>query len=237
MAALTARDDTDLPPIRRQRGRGLRALAAAAAAATVAGRDGADPEGGLVTLDEFLRETGQAGSASSEAERHLQMLLLMHRRSDRERAAESPWRRSMFDHTPVGRLRAAPFDASAPAAATTGERAGGDSFDTLVGQIRRIGALQDLMLNTVDTTAATLEDTVGSGRAAEASPPTEEEEQPANRRDRNRSIVDGLRVREARLRAMQMRIDQLVSEFATLRSTQRELRRVCTCGMILHGGG
>ncbi|KAI5838148.1 hypothetical protein DFP73DRAFT_274263 [Morchella snyderi] len=73
-----------------------------------------------------------------------------------------------------------------------------DSFDTLVSQIQRIGALQDFMLNSITTppdptpTAAT---------------------------------VAGLRIREARLRAMQTRLDLLANEFTVLSSTRREMRR------------
>jgi hypothetical protein len=123
----------------------------------------------MLTLDEFLRETSQASSASND----LQTLLLMHRPRRTE--------------------------------------ASRDSFDTLVSQIRRIGALQDVMLNNVDAVTTNLEDAEDGG---------------GGRRERNRSAVDALRIREARLRAMQTRIDLLASEFALLRSTRRELRRV-----------
>jgi len=241
----------------------------------------------MLTLDEFLRETSQASAASNEAERHLQALLLVHRRGERERERrgdrdrdrerdlapnEALWRRSLFDHTPAGRLRpglgpgpggaaAATTTATAsytplppapgmspatagtgspsprPAAGTTsasaattdrpGAAGGLDSFDTLVTHIRRIGALQDVMLNNVDSTTANLEDAVSEValREAMAQEPEPEPTGP-NRRDRNRSAVDSLRIREARLRAMQTRIDLLASEFALLRSTRRELRRV-----------
>jgi hypothetical protein len=125
----------------------------------------------LLTLDEFLRETSQASTASND----LQTLLLMHRPRRTE--------------------------------------ASRDSFDTLVSQIRRIGALQDVMLNNVDAVTTNLEDAEDGGGGG-------------GRRERNRSAVDALRIREARLRAMQTRIDLLASEFALLRSTRRELRRV-----------
>lgn len=52
------------------------------------------------------------------------------------------------------------------------------------------------------------------------------EEQEEQGREGERGTVAALRVREARLRAMQTRIDLLASEFALLRNTRRELRRV-----------
>ncbi|KAH8146763.1 uncharacterized protein LAJ45_09137 [Morchella importuna] len=76
-----------------------------------------------------------------------------------------------------------------------------DSFDTLVSQIRRIGALQDFMLNSTTTPP---------------DPPTP---------TATAATVASLRIREARLRAMQTRIDLLANEFAVLSSTRREMRR------------
>jgi hypothetical protein len=191
-------------------------------------RDGSSTDNSMLTLDEFLRETSQASAASNEAEHHLQTLLLMHRRGDRDRAGSENWRRSLFDHTPAASARLrftapAPGTSLSPPSPTGNDRPGIDSFDTLVGQIRRIGALQDAMLSTVDSTTASLEDSTinrsGAGTTADGEPSP-------NRRERNRSAVDSLRVREARLRAMQTRIDLLASEFQLPRSTRRELRRV-----------
>ena len=148
--------------------------------------------GAMLTLDEFLRETSRASSipavagayppSAAETERQLHAMLLMSRdrRNPADRDASLPPR--------------SPFTP------------GSDSFDTLVTQIRRIGALQDAMLSNVDSTTSSLEDYA--------------------RRERSRSAVDTLRIREARLRAMQTRIDLLASEFQLLRSTRRELRRV-----------
>ncbi|KAF8537027.1 hypothetical protein BDD12DRAFT_253432 [Trichophaea hybrida] len=185
-------------------------------------RDGSSStDNSMLTLDEFLRETSQASAASNEAERHLQTLLLAHRRSDRDRPGSEDWRRSLFDHTPSAsarlRLTSSGTASLSPPSPTGNDRPGIDSFDTLVSQIRRIGALQDAMLSTVDDTTASLEDstinrTSGGGTTVEG--------------ERRRSAVDSLRVREARLRAMQTRIDLLASEFQLLRSTRRELRRV-----------
>ena len=148
--------------------------------------------GAMLTLDEFLRETSRASSipavagayppSAAETERQLHAMLLMSR--DRRNPADR--------------------DASLPPRSPS--TPGSDSFDTLVTQIRRIGALQDAMLSNVDSTTSSLEDYA--------------------RRERSRSAVDTLRIREARLRAMQTRIDLLASEFQLLRSTRRELRRV-----------
>lgn len=156
--------------------------------------------GNMLTLDEFLRETSRASgipatgaapsppAAPAETERRLHTMLLM------------------------GRDRRSPADRDASLPPRSPPTAGSDSFDTLVTQIRRIGALQDAMLSNVDNTTTSLEDYA--------------------RRERNRSAVDSLRIREARLRAMQTRIDLLASEFQLLRSTRRELRRVCCVPLV-----
>lgn len=162
--------------------------------------------------------------------------------------------RTLVEHTPAGRARilgalpggsstgspvAAPLR-SVPYTYTPLPVAGQDSFDTLVGQIRRIGALQDFMLSGIvegesvaaatagsSSEAATEEDTSvegsrvggGGGAGGDYGVGTGGEEA-------ERNAVAALRVREARLRAMQTRIDLLASEFALLRNTRRELRWV-----------
>ncbi|EPS39269.1 hypothetical protein H072_6952 [Dactylellina haptotyla CBS 200.50] len=115
-----------------------------------------------------------------------------------------------------------------------------DSFQALVNQIRRIGALQDYMLNSVDETAASLEESLSihsqalnqalntqpqsssnTTSSATANPPPLSGFPDIN----SQNYYTSLRVREARIRTMQSRIDLLASEFALLRSTRRELRR------------
>ncbi|KAK6352480.1 hypothetical protein TWF730_009305 [Orbilia blumenaviensis] len=111
-----------------------------------------------------------------------------------------------------------------------------DIFPTLINQIRRIGALQDYMMNSVDETAASLEESLSihsqainqalnnpalntnaiSLSGAPTSVPLPEI--PSNQ-------YTSLRIREARIRTMQSRMDLLASEFALLRNTRRELRR------------
>ncbi|KAK6498785.1 hypothetical protein TWF481_011358 [Arthrobotrys musiformis] len=116
-----------------------------------------------------------------------------------------------------------------------------DSFQTLVNQIRRIGALQDYMLNSVDETAASLEESLSlhsqalnqalslqsSASAANqtAAPATSNPAPAALPEISSQSYYTSLRLREARIRTMQSRIDLLASEFALLRTTRRELRR------------
>ncbi|KAF3155454.1 hypothetical protein TWF225_002913 [Orbilia oligospora] len=112
-----------------------------------------------------------------------------------------------------------------------------DSFQTLVNQIRRIGALQDYMLNSVDETAASLEESLSLHSQAlnqalntQSSAPTADTStsaaSPTILPDLNsQNYHTSLRIREARIRTMQSRIDLLASEFALLRSTRRELRR------------
>ncbi|KAF3933030.1 hypothetical protein ABW20_dc0106559 [Dactylellina cionopaga] len=116
-----------------------------------------------------------------------------------------------------------------------------DSFQTLVNQIRRIGALQDYMLNSVDETAASLEESLSLHSQA-LNQALNSPSQPTTTTSTNSAVAPSapstlipdinsqnyftsLRVREARIRTMQSRIDLLASEFALLRSTRRELRR------------
>ncbi|RPB03893.1 hypothetical protein L873DRAFT_1826103 [Choiromyces venosus 120613-1] len=81
------------------------------------------------------------------------------------------------------------------------------TFANLVGQIRRIGELQDFVLSSAD----------------EANNPENPDRTAAEGETR---IASALGNRESRLRAMQTRIDLLASEFQLLRNTRRELRRV-----------
>lgn len=196
--------------------------------------------------------------------------------------------RTLVEHTPAGRARilsALPGSTGSLAAAaapppplrsvpytyTPVPPANQDSFDTLVGQIRRIGALQDFMLSGIVegesvpvATAAS-----SSGVATEEYPSTAgarvggnilargdimaradilargdilaradvlargESATGTGGEEAERNAVAALRVREARLRAMQMRIDLLASEFALLRNTRRELRWVSSIFSIL----
>jgi len=111
----------------------------------------------------------------------------------------------------------APASTSVSPPSPTSSSAGSlDSFDTLVTQIRRIGALQDVMLGGTDSTATTaLEDSTVGATADDASSA-----------ERERNTMSNLMIRQARLRAMQTRIDLLADEFEFLRNTRRELRRV-----------
>ena len=167
----------------------------------------------MMSFEEFLRESSQAGPTSSEADRNLQMLVLMHRRN--EWLAESTWRPARVRLAPSRNPRPAPVVPSSAASETPADPPG--SLDSLVGRFRHISALQELVLGNADreSSALTYQPDAAGG-----------DDQLANRRDRNRSIVDSPRAREARLRAMQQRIEQLVAEFAALRSAQREMRRV-----------
>ncbi|RVD87978.1 uncharacterized protein DFL_002178 [Arthrobotrys flagrans] len=129
---------------------------------------------------------------------------------------------------------------TAPARSSSPGARNQDSFQTLVNQIRRIGALQDYMLNSVDETAASLEeslslhsqalnqalDTQPSTSAANPAASTTSSTAPTTLPDiGSQNYYTSLRIREARIRTMQSRIDLLASEFALLRSTRRELRR------------
>lgn len=161
--------------------------------------------------------------------------------------------RTLVEHTPAGRARilgALPSSSTgSPAAAplravpytyTPLPPASQDSFDTLVGQIRRIGALQDFMLGgnlagestpaaTVPTTSETATEeypSVVEARVGGSTVARGESGAGTGGDEAERNAVAALRVREARLRAMQMRIDLLASEFALLRNTRRELRWV-----------
>ncbi|KAF3932618.1 hypothetical protein ABW19_dt0200232 [Dactylella cylindrospora] len=117
-----------------------------------------------------------------------------------------------------------------------------DSFQTLVNQIRRIGALQDYMLNSVDETAASLEESLNlhsqavnralnshsqsqSSSSATRDTPSSTSSSVVIPDVNSQGYYTSLRVREARIRTMQSRIDLLASEFALLRTTRRELRR------------
>lgn len=184
--------------------------------------------------------------------------------------------RTLVEHTPAGRARilgalpggstgslaaaaAAPPLRSVPYTYTPVPPANQDSFDTLVGQIRRIGALQDFMLSGIVEGESVPVATAASSSGAA----TEENSSTAGVRvggnilargdilaradvlargesaagtggeEAERNAVAALRVREARLRAMQMRIDLLASEFALLRNTRRELRWVGSIFSIL----
>lgn len=96
------------------------------------------------------------------------------------------------------------------------------------------------MLNSVDETAASLEeslslhsqalnqalDTQPSTSAANPAASTTSSTAPTTLPDiGSQNYYTSLRIREARIRTMQSRIDLLASEFALLRSTRRELRR------------
>jgi hypothetical protein len=212
--ALTARDETSpAPSTRRSRG------------SVSTSSNSADNQ--VLTLDEFLRETSAASAATNDAERHLQQTLRALHHS-----AADPWmsQRSLFDRTPGGRVRLTPLmtttaaggSSTAPASTSvsppspTSSSAGSlDSFDTLVTQIRRIGALQDVMLGGADSTTTVLEDSTVGAMADDASSA-----------ERERNTMSNLMIRQARLRAMQTRIDLLADEFEFLRNTRRELRRV-----------
>ncbi|EWC47382.1 hypothetical protein DRE_00350 [Drechslerella stenobrocha 248] len=129
---------------------------------------------------------------------------------------------------------------SSPAAATAMSPSGQapESFQALVSQIHRIGTLQDFMLNSVDETAASLEEslsihshalnralTPASQALMGASLSTAISSSSTGPDISSQNYYTSLRVREARIRTMQSRIDLLASEFALLRSTRRELRR------------
>ena len=136
---------------------------------------------------------------------------------------ERLWRNSLLDHptgtrvrlTPAGLLVAPLISPYTSTAASPPQTEDGETFETLVSQIRRIGDLQDVMLNAVEPSGPAPEDSTTGGEDGD------------ERTDRDRTAVAGLRVREARLRAMQTRIDLLVNEFNLLRDARRELRRVC----------
>ncbi|KAJ6261443.1 hypothetical protein Dda_4113 [Drechslerella dactyloides] len=127
---------------------------------------------------------------------------------------------------------------NSPAAAASPNSQAQDSFQTLVNQIRRIGALQDYMLNSVDETAASLEESLSLHSQAlnqalngpsQANAASTSVASPAAIPDvSSQNYYTSLRVREARIRTMQSRIDLLASEFALLRTTRRELRRAET---------
>lgn len=160
--------------------------------------------------------------------------------------------RTLVEHTPAGRARilgALPSGTGSPAATpsrpvpytyTPLPAAGQDNFDTLVGQIRRIGALQDFMLSGIvegesvpAATAASSNETAteenngtGGARIGGGVVARVENGAGAGGEEAERNAVAALRVREARLRAMQTRIDLLASEFALLRNSRRELRWV-----------
>lgn len=164
---------------------------------------------------------------------------------------ESASWRTLVEHTPAGRARilsalpsgAGPIAATPPRPVpytyTPMPAASQESFDTLVGQIRRIGALQDFMLSGIvegesvpAATAASSNETAteeyGTGVAGVGGAVGARVEHGAGTggEEAERNAVAALRVREARLRAMQTRIDLLASEFALLRNSRRELRWV-----------
>ncbi|KAK6339308.1 hypothetical protein TWF718_008729 [Orbilia javanica] len=130
---------------------------------------------------------------------------------------------------------------TAPARSSSPGARNQDSFQTLVNQIRRIGALQDYMLNSVDETAASLEESLSLHSQAlnqalsttQSSASNTNSATSATSGSATTTLPDinsqnyhtSLRIREARIRTMQSRIDLLASEFALLRSTRRELRR------------
>ncbi|KAK6354708.1 hypothetical protein TWF696_003847 [Orbilia brochopaga] len=136
---------------------------------------------------------------------------------------------------------------SSPAAAASPSSQAQDSFQTLVNQIRRIGALQDYMLNSVDETAASLEESLSlhsqalnqalNGQSQTGAGVNTSAASSAGIPDvssvSSQNYYTSLRVREARIRTMQSRIDLLASEFALLRTTRRELRRAETEAMTM----
>ncbi|KAL7271150.1 hypothetical protein RUND412_006114 [Rhizina undulata] len=224
--------------------------------AVTGAEQGAGNTGGgdhMLTLDEFLRESNspstglgrelqilrnrrRAGGALSslqadetpfDVERFLaqhnngrtRVIGVMQGRSsaDRGDGPEVDLERGSIYRNPTTAPTAPTASMASTTPASPPAQSGQDSFETLVGQIRRIGELQDFMLSTVDSTASQLEGAASAG--------TGDPVLAATNTDRS-AVASSLRVREARLRAMQTRIDLLSSEFALLRNTRRELRRV-----------
>ena len=234
----------------------------------------------LITLDEFLRESrepisdnDEAGPVPSGIQRSSSIPPISRLRAGeppRPNMWVNPVRTEMLGDGRLGTIR--PDDAVSPAGITVPQTlpaatwwplptpppghhmASNETFDTFISHIRRIGHLQDAMLETIRSSNSTLAQaaetaaggsgtnptesldassttpgpaTIGIGASIYTTPstatpvarPVASSTTTSDASATSSTTPPSLNVAEARLRAMQTRIDILTSEFSLLRSS------------------